>query len=437
MFQQFTDSRGILSCCHPEQHDAVRCDVILCLHLQRYQLVPRKFQISHTGKRQLLDEVVAAPFATHHVAQHEGSVRLVEQRPPIEHGLQRQPSGYGERGARQQDIFPQTHLVVQLDAVVGMIDEAGMHAGTPCGKVPVVLTAEVSPRLVVHIPLVAHVAVLQVVAYRLMVRQHRMEVVVVPVGTDADVEVADVEVQQLHLHGMLVEGHAVDSVAIFVEVDIVAGEGIRHTRLEDAAGVYRPVQLRLHALAQTEGQLGIHGHLGTDGHLGIGLQGHHLLAVEACPDVDGLVLLLTFHIFHLRTCLRALVLRTPVPPYLRQSQPFPHLHNLVPVSHSRLLAPAYQCIDSSLREARRAVALGVHQDMDIGKGQILLIFVLTVMIHNLQQDGRRRVQFRRPLQLALHVHADNDVGPHLSRYVSREVVRQATVHQHPVARPHR
>jgi hypothetical protein len=53
--------------------------------------------------------------------------------------------------------------------------------------------------------------------------------------------------------------------------------------------MYRPVHLSLDALTQTDRQLSIHGYLGADGHLGIGLQRHHLLAVETGPDIDRLL----------------------------------------------------------------------------------------------------------------------------------------------------
>ena len=72
-------------------------------------------------------------------------------------------------------------------------------------------------------------------------------------------------------------------------------------------------------------------------------------------------------------------------------------------------------------------------NVDVGKSYVLLVFVLTVVVDNLQQYARRRRQVRSLSQRLLHIDADDIVGAHSPSHVNREVVRQSTVHQHPLA----
>ena len=71
--------------------------------------------------------------------------------------------------------------------------------------------------------------------------------------------------------------------------------------------------------------------------------------------------------------------------------------------------------------------------MQVGDGEVLVEFVLTVHIYNLADDAHRTTHVLGCLRCALHGYADDDVGTHLSGEVCGIVVLQTTVHQHLVA----
>ena len=72
---------------------------------------------------------------------------------------------------------------------------------------------------------------------RLLVGHQRVVVVVIPMGTQADVEVAHVEIEQCQFQGVLIVGEGMGVVTVFVEVDIVAAEDVGQRGLEGSGGV--------------------------------------------------------------------------------------------------------------------------------------------------------------------------------------------------------
>ncbi len=80
-----------------------------------------------------------------------------------------------------------------------------------------------------------------------------------------------------------------------------------------------------------------------------------------------------------------------------------------------------------MRETGRAIALRVHLQVEVGDGQVLFVFVLTVHIHNLTDDAHRTANVVGGLGRSLHGDADDDVGAHLSGNVGRIVVLQTSV----------
>ena len=58
-------------------------------------------------------------------------------------------------------------------------------------------------------------------------------------------------------------------------------------------------------------------------------------------------------------------------------------HEFVPVPHGFFLTAVYERVDGFTGEARRTVRFGVHADGHIGDGQILVVLVLAVHIHDL------------------------------------------------------
>ena len=87
-------------------------------------------------------------------------------------------------------------------------------------------------------------------------------------------------------------------------------------------------------------------------------------------------------------------------------------------------------VDRCAAEAGCRISLYVHLDEHVGLLQVLEVVVLTHEVDELAQDGPGIVQLVGRFQLALHIHADDDVGPHLLGDVHGIVVHHATVHQH-------
>ena len=107
------------------------------------------------------------------------------------------------------------------------------------------------------------------------------------------------------------------------------------------------------------------------------------------------------------------------------------------MAHSQLLTSADEGIDGSLREAGRAVALGIHLQVQVGDGQVLVELVLTVHVNNLAEDAHRAPYILGHLRSSLYGDANDDLGTHLAGNVGRIVVFQTTVHQHHIADSHR
>ena len=111
--------------------------------------------------------------------------------------------------------------------------------------------------------------------------------------------------------------------------------------------------------------------------------------------------------------------------------------DFVPVAHGLLLTTAHQGVDGCQRETGGVVALGVYRQMQVGDGEVLVEFVLTVHVHDLADDAHCATHVLGRLRRTLHRHADDDVGSHLTGEVCRIVVLQTTVHQHLVTQSHR
>ena len=287
MTQQILEDGSILSCSHTELEDAVRRRLVLCQQLCCHQFLPRQFHISHTCKGHLLGHVVTLPLTTHHVVQHERRLSVVEQQTGEQRRLDGNLPADGEGHTPHGGIFAQTNLVVQFDEIVGMIGKAGMELGATRGEVPVVLAVVVGLELIIDKAFIHDIVhLLLTVANGLMIREHRMEIVVVPVGPDADIKVADIEIEEFQHAGVLVAGNAIELIAVFEKVDLAVAEGIRHRRLEKAHRPQRPQHLPHQSFTQSQRHLHLSRNLRAERQLGIHLQGYHLLAVETRSHID-------------------------------------------------------------------------------------------------------------------------------------------------------
>ena len=106
------------------------------------------------------------------------------------------------------------------------------------------------------------------------------------------------------------------------------------------------------------------------------------------------------------------------------------------MAHGQLFASANERIDGGWREAGRSIALCVHREMQIGDGEVLIVFVLTVHIHNLTDNAHGITHIFSYLRRTLDGDAYDDISAHLAGYVSRIVVLQSSVHQHHVTDSH-
>ena len=85
----------------------------------------------------------------------------------------------------------------------------------------------------------------------------------------------------------------------------------------------------------------------------------------------------------------------------------------------------------------RAIASSVDADGNVGDGEVILIFVLTVDVDNLRDDSACGTDVVGRFLLALHGDTDDIVSAHLTGNVGREIVAEATVDEHHVAHPDR
>ena len=316
-----------------------------------------------------------------------------------------------------------------------MVGKLGLEAHAAGGEVPLVLTVVPYAALIADVPLVLRVAVVELVVL-LTVGQQGVVVVVVPLAAKADVEVAHVEVEERHLHRMLVVGEGVGLVAGFVEINVVVAVDVRYGGMEEAGGVQRPVHLSLQPLAQSHGQLQVHGHHGVDGQLGIGLQGHSLLGVVSDAQVErgflsAMALPLAVGVVGVDDRNGIGDARFADGSYLPGQR-----HNLVPMGHGGFLAAAYQRIDGGLRETGGAIAFRIHADVDVRQTLVLLVFIHAEPVGNLCYNLRSRLQLVGRLRHVLDIDANDVVGTHLAGDVGREVVAHTTVYQHHTVFPH-
>ena len=71
--------------------------------------------------------------------------------------------------------------------------------------------------------------------------------------------------------------------------------------------------------------------------------------------------------------------------------------------------------------------------MQVGDGQVFIILVLTVHVHDLTDDAHGAAHVFCHLRRTLHGDTDDDLGPHLAGDVSRIVILQTSIYEHFVA----
>ena len=110
--------------------------------------------------------------------------------------------------------------------------------------------------------------------------------------------------------------------------------------------------------------------------------------------------------------------------------------DVVPVTHGLLLASTDECVDGCLGKAGRAIALRIDLQVQVGDGEVLLEFILTVHVNNLAENAHRATHVLRTFGGTLHGDTDDDLSAHLAGKIGRVIVFQATVYQHLVTDPY-
>ena len=169
-------------------------------------------------------------------------------------------------------------MVVQGVEVIGVIGETCHELRSSRGEVPLVLAIVVDRSVIVEEVLVFGYTDL---VLRLVVDKQIAIGVVVPLGTNAHIEVSHQEIQGSRLEGMMVVSDVIALRTILIDVHIVATEDIGHRGTQEAGGVEAPVGFCHDAFAESECEVDLHRHLCTERQGSIGLQRHHLLVVEA------------------------------------------------------------------------------------------------------------------------------------------------------------
>ena len=105
-------------------------------------------------------------------------------------------------------------------------------------------------------------------------------------------------------------------------------------------------------------------------------------------------------------------------------------HQVVPMPHRLFLTTTQQRVNGRRCEAGGTVTLRIHTDGHIGDGEVLVVFVQRVKIHNLHQDIKRTSQLVGFPQRVLYGDADHNVCPQLPGKVGRIVIAQAAIAEH-------
>ena len=177
-------------------------------------------------------------------------------------------------------------MVVPFQQVVGEIPVFQFEARSAGGEVPVVFGVIVQACVIVE---VVGVFAFEEIEVTVVVDHQVGEVVVFPGGSDVELQVADVELEEFQRDGMAVVGHVVALVTFLVHIDVVVLEfvGQRHTL--ELPGLHIGFQFHFRAESQAECQVDAWVELHSRLIVGIGLQGSLFFEVETCCEshVDG------------------------------------------------------------------------------------------------------------------------------------------------------
>ena len=244
---------GLLASRHAEQQVAVCTNALLGLYLGSQEMVADVFHVADAGERHLLLYIVGKPFTTDGVSE-DGRNNGAEEQSAVEHGLDGEAAAESERHAPVgihlaqasflASIFRRT--VVELCEVVGDVGIFGLETCTASGEVPIILAIVVQACAVTEEVFVFERHLHRVVRAELAAIVHE-----VPAQTHLNVDVAQVVVDRQELCLELIVKDAIVTVAVSVDVNIVAAECIAKRGTREATGMDGDFAASHHELAQS------------------------------------------------------------------------------------------------------------------------------------------------------------------------------------------
>ena len=147
-------------------------------------------------------------------------------------------------------------MVVISNEIVGVIAVTRLKIGSLGWKIPMVFRVEGYLALVTNEVQVLQIGIPPLAFYIL---QHGIVVIKVIASTQAKVEVADVEVERNHSHGVLVVNQVDVSCPLAIDVDVLMAELIGYVNFSPGAGIQRKVGFGHGAFTQSQGKVGCHG----------------------------------------------------------------------------------------------------------------------------------------------------------------------------------
>ena len=114
----------------------------------------------------------------------------------------------------------ETYVIVIGRKIVGIVGETCFEVRTTCREIPVVFCVEAGSGIVTVIPLVCHRG--QVPDFFIVdVGEHVANVIILPLGTQPEVEFVEMELHDRIIDGMIIEGSVAHLVSPVIQADVI------------------------------------------------------------------------------------------------------------------------------------------------------------------------------------------------------------------------
>ena len=102
--------------------------------------------------------------------------------------------------------------------------------------------------------------------------------------------------------------------------------------------------------------------------------------------------------------------------------------NLLQMMTRRGFTVMNERIDGLRSKTRRRETVDIHGKHQVTEFLVVINFLTCLYVHYIVENLRHGLQIRRFSLLALEDHANDDIRPHLTRHIGREIVHQPPVH---------